>query len=152
MGKRSTFRGYLRTTGIDLVSKRPSPTPGVMPAVIAFTADFAAAAGTGTGKFLPKGAIPLRIDINSAHTGGSSPLADIGLELSTPNDDALVDGLAADADASVDIATTEAGVAMGVEQTETAEITAGTGGGTAGTGTAECYLWYVMADDGDIQD
>ncbi len=63
-----------------------------------------------------------------------------------------MDGIDATADASIDIGTTEAGVAMGVEQTETAEITAGTGGGTPGTGTAECYLWYVMADDGDIQD
>jgi hypothetical protein len=99
---------------------------------------------------MPKGAIVLGIDVVSGHTGGAAPLLNIGLGADV---DALLDGAAADADLSINVATaTTPGVSFGVALTADAEIVAGTGGGTPGTGTSIAYITYVMEDDGAIND
>ncbi len=152
MGTRSTFKGYLRSQGVDGGSKRPpaAASIGVMPIVVHVTVDAADSAATLTGEALPKGAIVLGVAVVSTHVTGSSPLLDVGLGA---DGDALVDGI----DANVDVTTVigdgaTAGADLGVELTETTEISAGTGGGTPGTGTSEVYITYVMADDGKFAD
>lgn len=153
MGKRNTFTGYIRAQGAAEVAARSVVAVGVVPLVLAITGLDATLAGAGllTGKFLPKGAIPLRVDINGAGTGGSSPLLDVGLELGTPNDDALVDGAAVDGDSSVALGSTTDGVQIGVALAETAEITVSDGGGTNATGgTFDLFIWYTFDDDGVI--
>ena len=148
MGTRSTFKGYLRSQGVDGGSKRPpnAASIGVMPIVVHVTVDAADSAATLTGEALPKGAVVTGVQVVSGHTGGASPLLDIGLGA---DGDALVDGIVADGDISTLIgAGATAGVDMGVELAATTEISAGTGGGTPGTGTSEVYITYVMADDG----
>lgn len=155
MGKRNTFTGYVRAQGKPQGRTRDAVTPGVLPAVLAITGIDATLAGAGilTGKFLPKGAIPLRVDVNGGGTGGTTPLLDVGLELATPNDDGLVDGVAVDGDSSNALGTTEAGVLIGTELTETAEVTVSDGGGTNATGgTFDLFITYTFADDGTVND
>lgn len=150
MGKRTTFKGYIRAAGAtsSSSSKLTGPTPGVLPITLAVAVDPTAADGTGTGKYLPLGATVLGIAVVSGHTGGTTPLLNIGLGADV---DALLDGAAADADLAIDVATaTTPGVSFGVALTADAEIVAGTGGGTAGTGTSIAYITYVMEDDGSI--
>ena len=152
MGKRSTVTGYWRARGATSGSSGSitGPTPGVLPITQAVAVDPTAADGTGTGQYMPKGAIVLGIDVVSGHTGGAAPLLNIGLGADV---DALLDGAAADADLSINVATaTTPGVSFGVALTADAEIVAGTGGGTPGTGTSIAYITYVMEDDGAIND
>lgn len=147
MGKRSTTKGYWRQIG----SQDSRVSIGVVPNVLVITGISAllASAGQLTGKFLPKGAIPLRVDINGAGTGGTSPLVDVGLELSTPDDDGLVDGAAVDGDSSVALGSSTDGLLIGTELAETAEVTVSDGGGTNATGgTFDLFIWYTFADDG----
>ena len=145
MGTRSTVKGYWRQGGN---SSSNIATPAVVPSVLAVAVDPVAATGTATGKTLPKGAIVLGIDVVSGHTGGTTPLLDIGL---AAVDDALLNGAAADADLSINVATaTTPGVSFGVELTADSAVTAGTGGGVVGTGTSVAYINYVMADDGVV--
>ena len=150
MGKRSTTSGYWRAHG----DSRRVASPAVMPVTMAVTVDAAAADGTATGKFLPIGAIVLGIDVVSGHTGGTTPLLNIGLDDGvTPDVDGLLNGAAADANLSINVATaTTPGASFGVALTAAAEITAGTGGGTAGTGTSVAYITYTFDDDGKVND
>jgi hypothetical protein len=123
--------------------------------VLAITGLDAGLAGAGllTGKFMPKNAIPLRVDINGAGTGGTTPLLDVGLELSTPDDDGLVDGAAVDSDSSVALGATTDGVLIGTVLAEAAEITVSDGGGTNATGgTFDLFIWYTFSDDGKVND
>lgn len=156
MGKRTTTTGYWRARGAraSSSSKLTGPTPGVLPITLAVPVDPTAADGTGTGKYIPLGAIVLGIAVVSGHTGGTAPLLNIGLDDGvTPDVDGLLDGAAADADLSINVATaTTPGVSFGVALTADAEVTAGTGGGTPGTGTSIAYITYTMDDDGVIND
>jgi hypothetical protein len=110
------------------------------------------AAGILTGYFLPINAIPLRVDVVAGGTGGTTPLLDVGLELDTPLDAGLVDGVPADAatgDSSTGLGATEAGALLGTVLTEQAEITVSDGGGTNATGgTFDIFITYTFDDDG----
>jgi hypothetical protein len=118
--------------------------------VLQFTVDPAASVGTGLGIYLPSGAIVTNIDIVASHTGGITPLLDIGLGANT---DALLDGADAVVNLAINVATaTTPGVEFGVEQSADNEINAGTGGGTPGTLTSEVYMTYIMADDRSLND
>ena len=118
--------------------------------VLQFTVDPAAAETTGLGIFLPLGAIVTNIDIVASHTGGITPLLNIGLGA---NADALLDGAVATTNLAINVATaTTPGVEFGVVQSADNEITAGTGGGTPGTLLNEVYMTYIMSDDLSIQD
>jgi hypothetical protein len=138
---RTTFKGYLRAKGRDVAGVRPA----VLPMVLRVPITAVGAAGQATGYTLPKGAIPLRVDIRSGHTGGTSPLLDVGLGTDV---DGLVDGAVATANLSIALGTATAGVGMGVELTVETAVTTGTGGGTAGTGASTAWIWYTMADNG----
>lgn len=147
MGKRTTTAGYWRQHGDVTRTSTPAPVPCVL-AITGIDATLDGA-GLSTGKYLPVGAIPLRVDINGGGTGGSSPLVDVGLELDTPNDDGLVDGAAVDGDSSNALGGSEAGVLIGTELTEAAEVTVSDGGGTNATGgTFDLFITYTFADDG----
>lgn len=156
MGKRSTITGYWRGRGAteSSSSKSTGPSAAVLPMTMAVVVDPTAADGTVTGKYLPAGAIVLGIDVVSGHTGGVTPLLNIGLDDGvTPDVDGLLDGAAADADLSINVATaTTPGVSFGVALTVDAQISAGTGGGTPGTGTSIAYITYTMSDDGVLND
>ena len=148
MGKRSTFTGYLRARGNSTNSSRTGPTPAVLAMTQAVTVSPVVATGTSTGQYLPEGAIVLGIEVVSGHTGGTSPLLDIGLGA---DDDGLLNGAAADANLSINAATaTTPGVLFGVALTADSLITAGTGGGTPGTGTSVAYITYTVTDDGSL--
>jgi len=151
MGKRSTTAGYWRAHGD---SKRVA-TAAVMPVVLAITGVDAtlAAAGILTGKFMPIGAVPLKVDVVGGGTGGTTPLLDVGLELDTPVDDGLVNGVAADGNSSTVLGATEAGANLGAAMTEAAEVTVSDGGGTNATGgTIDIYVHYTFVDDGVVND
>lgn len=157
MGKKSTTTGYWRQRGGTnaSASKLTGPTPAVVPSVLAVTVDPVAAAGTGTGKYIPAGARIIAITVVSGHTGGTAPLLDLGL---TGTNDGLLDGVVADGDVVTDLVTlapaTGANGALLTGEAEAAdiEVVAGTGGGTPGTGTSVALITYVMDDDGSIQD
>ena len=154
MGKRNTFEGYLRAHGgrpRDVVSA------GVVPVVLAIRGlDATLDAGTLTGKFIPKGAIPLSVDVKESVTasGGTAPKLDVGLELSTPDDDGLVSNAVYDADSRTEIAGASAGVLLGTELAETAEVTYGDDGvGTNNTaGEIDIFITYTFEDDGVVND
>jgi hypothetical protein len=154
MGKRSTVKGYWRAQGATEASSSriPGPAVAVLPVVLAIRGVDAtlAAAGILTGYFLPIGAIPLKVDVFSAATGGTNPLLDVGLELGTPDDDGIVDGLDITA-SNTAIMGTGGGVLLGVPNTELAEITVSDGGGTNATGgTFDLFITYTFDDDGTL--
>jgi len=149
MGKRNTFEGYIRQHG-----GRPRSTvaASVVPSILRIAAlDATVDAGTGTGKFLPAGAIPLRVSVIGGGTGGTAPILDVGLELLTPDDDGLANGLTYDATDVADVVT-KAGALLGTVLAETAEITYGDDGvGTNNTGgTVDLIIEYTFDDDGVI--
>lgn len=152
MGKRSTTSGYWRAHG----DHTRTASPAVLPVVLAVTGVDATLAGAGllTGKFMPIGAIPLRVEVVGGGTGGTTPLLDVGLELATPDDDGLADGVAADGDSSTGIgAGATAGVLLGTTLTEAAEVTVSDGGGTNATGgTIDIFIHYTFSDDGKVND
>lgn len=158
MGKRSTITGYWRARGATEATSSSStgPSAAVVPVCLAITGVDATLAGAGllTGKFMPKDAIPLRVDVNGDGTGGTTPLLDVGLELGTPDDDGLVNGVAADGDSSTALGSgATAGVLLGTVLTETAEVTVSDGGGTNATGgTIDIFIWYTFSDDGKLND
>jgi hypothetical protein len=150
MGTRSTVKGFWRQGGN---SSSNTSTPAVVPSVIvARGLDATADAGTLTGKFLPIGAIPLSVavTVTSAISGGTSPILDVGLELGTPDDDGLANGLDYEADTLTQVADSLAGVLIGQVLTEEAELTYGDDGvGTNNTaGEIDIFVTYVMTDDG----
>ena len=77
MGKRSTTAG---ATGVPTGIAHECPAAAVMPVTLAIRGIDAtlAAAGILTGSFMPIGAIPLRVEVFSAATGGTNPLLDVG--------------------------------------------------------------------------
>jgi hypothetical protein len=150
MGTRSTVKGFWRQGGN---SSSNTSTPAVVPSVIvARGLDATADAGTLTGKFLPIGAIPLSVavTVTSAISGGTTPILDVGLELGTPDDDGLANGLDYEADTLTQVADALAGVLIGQVLTEEAELTYGDDGvGTNNTaGEIDIFVTYVMTDDG----
>lgn len=153
MGTRSTVKGYWRQGGD---SSSNTSTPAVVPSVLIIRdLDATALAGTLTGKFLPRGAIPLSVATSLGTippAGGTGPLLDIGLEYGSPNDDALVDGVNYEADTTTPIGDALAGSDMGFEATQEVEVTYGDDGvGTDNTsGQINIFITYVMADDGSF--
>lgn len=126
-----------------------------MPVCLAITGVDATLAGAGllTGKFMPIGAIPLGVDVVGGGTGGTTPLLDVGLELATPDDDGLADGVAADGNSSSRLGDATAGVLIGTALTEAAEVTVSDGGGTNATGgTIDIFIHYTFSDDGKVND
>ena len=157
MGKRSTVVGYWRARGGTEASgsRIPGPVAAVVPVVLAIRAlDATADAGTLTGKFLPIGAIVLNVSVKESVTiaGGTSPILDIGLELGTPDDNGLADGLDYEASSNTQIGDTLAGVLLGTALTEQAEVTYGDDGvGTNNTsGEIDIFLTYTFDDDGSL--
>lgn len=154
MGKRSTIHGYWRQRGApNPASSASAPSVAVVPSVLHIAGISALLDGAGilTGKFLPVGAMPLRVDILGEGTGGTTPLLDVGLELATPADTALVDGAAADGSSSVALGSATVGTLIGTVLEETAEVTVSDGGGTNATGgTFDLFIWYSFSDDGVI--
>jgi hypothetical protein len=155
MGIRSTIKGYWRASGATEASSSriPAPAVAVVPVVLAIRGIDATLAGTGllTGKFLPIGAIPLSVEVLGQGTGGTSPLLDVGLELGTPDDDGLVDGVDPEVNSTNTLGVTEAGVLLGIPLTEFAEITVSDGGGVNSTGgTFDLFITYTFDDDGVV--
>lgn len=153
MGTRSTIKGFWRQGGD---SSSSTATPAVVPSVLIMRdLDATAVAGTATGKFLPKGAIPLSVSVSLGTippAGGTSPILDIGLEYGSPNDDALADGLDYEAETNTQIGDALAGSDMGFEATSEVEVTYGDDGvGTDNTsGQINIFITYVMTDDGSF--
>jgi len=154
MGKRSTIKGYWRASGAteSSGSSIPGPAVAVVPVVLAIRGLSALLATPGqlTGKYLPVGAIPLRVEVNSAATGGTAPLLDVGLELAAPDDDGLADAIPIAADGAATMGAL-GGVLLGTVLTEQAEITISDGGGVNATGgTIDLYITYTFDDDGSL--
>lgn len=153
MGKRTTTAGYWRQHGDSTRKSTPAPVPCVVAATgLAATAD----AGTGTGKFLPIGAIPLSVSVifTTAASGGTLPILDVGLELATPDDDGLANGLDYTANTNTQIGDTLAGALLGLALTEAVEINYGDDGvGVNNTaGVISIYVTYTFDDDGVVND
>lgn len=153
MGKRSTTTGYWRAHGD---TKRVA-TAAVVPVVLGITGVDATLAGAGilTGKFMPIGAIPLRVDVVGAGgTGGTAALLDVGLELATPDDAALVNGAnVTTTNSVVALGDGTAGTLLGTALTEAAEVTVSDGGGVNNTGgTIDIFIHYTFDDDGVAND
>ena len=149
---RSTTKGYFRAHGGNVAD---GASPAVIPVVLAIRGlDATVDAGTLTGKFIPKGAIPLSVAVveSVAAAGGTAPILDIGLELATPDDNGLADGLAYDATTNTQIADALAGVLLGTELAETAEVTYGDDGvGVNNTsGEIDIFITYTFDDDGTV--
>lgn len=151
MGIRSTVKGYWRQRGSGSESVA---TPAPVLSSLAVTFDGAAANTTLTGKWLPKGAIILSVDINSGHTGGTTPAYDIGLNSGTPDPDGIVNGAVSTTTQRLLLDSAEAGASfVGVALTADTEITAGDDGtGTAGTGNITAFIMYTYDDDGVVND
>lgn len=132
---RTTITGYSRQYGSNKGS-----TPAVHMSIIQFTIDISQASSTGTGKFLPKGCIPVGTEDYSGGGSGASTV-DIGLVGGTVTD--LANELVAFQPSNREIT----GDALGVELTALTEITAGAGG-VAGTGNVLFGVYYIMLDDG----
>ena len=157
MGIRSTITGYWRARGAtnSSSSRIPGPAAAVVPVVIAIKGlDATADAGTGTGQFLPIGAIPLSVSVFESTTiaGGTNPILDIGLEFGTPDDNALANGLDYEISTNTQIGDALAGVELGAVQTEMAEITYGDdGAGTNNTsGEIDIFVMYTFDDDSSL--
>lgn len=149
MGRRSTFEGYLRSHG---GRNRNDVPAAVVPVVLRIAGlDATVDAGTGTGKFLPLGAIPLTVTVIGGGTGGTAPILDVGLALAVPDVDGLANGLTYDATDRADVVT-KAGVLLGTVLAEQAEITYGDDGvGVNNTGgTVDLLIEYTFDDDGSI--
>lgn len=131
---RTSLTGYARQYGSG-----KGATPAVHMSIIQFTLDISQASTTGTGKFMPKGAIPIGAENFS---GNGTPVSTIDI------------GIAGDPDAFANelfsfIRTNREvdGVLLGIELTADIEITAGAGA-TSGTGNVLVGVYYMMADDG----
>lgn len=138
MGTRSTVTGYWRQNG-NAASQ--VATPAVYKAYIAVAFDPTAAAA-GTGKYLPKGAIPLGVTSLGGSTGGISPTVDVQLAGGTAA--GLANELASDA-YGAEVVT---GADLGAALTADTEIEAGVGGSAATGGTTTVLVSYLMQDDG----
>lgn len=141
MGTRSTVKGFWRQGGR---SGSNVSTPAAVASSLEVTFDAALANTTATGKFLPAGANIVRVDIVSAHTGGTTPAMDIGTAAAP---DGIINGATSTANIGIGLASlgtlTAASIAADVE------ITAGDDGtGTAGTGNVTAWITYIMSDDG----
>ena len=134
---RTSHTGYLRQYG----GPGKAGTPAVFLSGIQFDVD-PTAASAGTGKFLPRGAIPLFVqNIRGGASGGVSPTLDIG---TTGDNDGFANELDADAATSLVVG----GALLGGELLVDTEIFAGVGASAATGGTCLVTVWYAMADDG----
>lgn len=133
---RTSYTGYLRQYGGP--SKRNN-TPAVYQSLIQFSLDISVASTTGTGKFLPVGAIPIGAQ-NIGGNGTATSTIDIGV---TGTVDAFANELPGDAVSAMVVT----GTALGTPLTVSTEITAGAGA-VAGTGTVILAVHYIMQDDG----
>ena len=133
---RSSFVGYIRQYG-----STKKATPAVFKAVAQFTMD-PTVASAGIGVFLPKGAIPVGVQVVSGGaTGGTDPDIDIGVV-------GDADGFAADIAADTTSAEVVGGGLFGVELLIDTEISAGVGASAATGGSVIASVSYIMADDG----
>jgi hypothetical protein len=133
---RSTTKGYWRQAGTD------GGTPAVYKAFIKLSFDPTATVA-GTGKYLPKGAIPLGVTTLGGGTGGISPTVDVQLAGGTTA--GLANELSAD---TLDAAEVQTGADLGVALTADTEIQAGVGASAATGGTTTVLVSYLMEDDG----
>ena len=156
MGNRTTHTGYLRQRGATSSSSSRSngPSAGVVPSIVHFqiAADFGLDAGILSGVILPTGATVLRVDFNVLSLAGhTTPAIDIGIEGSTPDDNALVSAFDISSSGSVNMETATSGLEMGQVITEDSEITYTDMSSTQATaGTIDIYIWYTFADDGKL--
>jgi len=133
---RTSNTGYIRQYG-----STKAATPAVMMAAVQFTFDPTQAAGTPTGAFVPKGAIPISSQSYGGATGGASPTVDIGMGA---NHSGLGNDLAADAASPFAGAQNLTGIELAIDT----EIVAGVGNSAATGGTVTASVYYIMADDG----
>lgn len=138
MGTRSTVKGYWRQGGNAAADVA---TPAVYKAYVAVSFD-PTAASAGSGKYLPKGAIPIGVTSLGGGTGGISPTVDVALSGGTAA--GLANELAADA-YGAEVVT---GADLGVALTADTEIDVGVGASAATGGTTTVLVSYVMQDDG----
>jgi hypothetical protein len=135
MGSFTTSKGYRRTKHTKL------STPAVDVLALQVTQD-PTAASAGTGKYLPKGCIPLWVsNVNGGATGGTSPTIDVGTSVDP-------DGFANELDADGVTAPVVTGALLGVELTADTEIYAGVGASAATGGSVILNVYYMFADDG----
>jgi len=148
MGKRSTFGGYVRQRAgtNSSTSRATGPTPAVFKAFVAVTFDPTQVLA-GTGKVLPKGAVPLGVTGLGGGTGGISPTVDLSLAGGAAG--GLANELPADAAAAAEVQT---GAELGAALTADTEIEAGVGASAATGGTVTALVSYIMVDDGVIND
>lgn len=153
MGKRNTYTGYIRAHGSGDRAPRDQISAGVLPVVLAVSvADASQAATTLVGKALPAGAIVLGIRCKTGVTGGTTPTINVGLNFrgtETDDPDGLALNLPVTADAECDFEQNP-GALLGTALLEDADITCGTGTGTAGTGGVTLYITYTFEDDGKL--
>lgn len=141
MGIRATIGGYWRQRG----GPEGLGTPATFKAFIAVSFDPTAAIA-GTGKYLPKGAIPLGVTGLGGGTGGISPTVDVQLAGGTAA--GLANELAADA-TTAEVVT---GADLRAALTADTEIEAGVGASAATGGTFTALVSYIIADDGKRND
>ena len=133
---RNTTNAYWREAGNE------NATPAVGLLCLQFTLD-PTAASAGTGKTLPKGAIPVSVqNLNGGATGGASPTIDVG---TSGDPDGFANELAADA-VTDQVSTT--GALIGTPLTANTEIYAGVGASAATGGSVLVGVYFIMEDDG----
>lgn len=141
MGKRSTFRGYIRQVGAG--TRKSVATPVPVPSVLVLSFPANQAAGTPTEKVLPKGARVIETVYNGAGTGGTTPTFNIGY-------DGAPGAIVTDGDADGGLLRV---IALSAPLTADAEVLAGAGAVTPATGgTITAAIHYVMDDDGAFND
>lgn len=146
MGRRSTITGYWRQRGD---SADPATPAGVL-SVLLVTFNPSQAAGTATGVYMPKGAIPMfAFALNSAGTGGTNPTFDVGLE-GVANDALINEG---DADTEVKtLISLNSAYGLADVLTTKRQILAGQGASAATGGTVTVGIVFAMNDDQSVQD
>lgn len=152
MGKRSTFTGYIRQRGATASSSSSltGPTPAVSLLVTPdITFDATQASTTGTGVYLPAGAVPTFAKVTGANSTGGAGTNTVDVGLAGGNADALI----AEGDADTQSAAIlTSGTSLDVALTADAQITAGAGAVAATGGTVSVRVYYYMSDDGVIND
>jgi hypothetical protein len=138
---RSTISGYWRQRG----GPEGLGTPATFKGHILVTFDPTQVLA-GTGKYLPKGAIPIGVTGLGGGTGGISPTVDLSLAGGAAG--GLANELAADA-TTAEVTT---GAELRIALTADTEIEAGVGASAATGGTFQALVSYIIADDGKRND
>ena len=147
MGKRTTTAGYWRQRGgtTGSTGKSTGPTPAVVPSMLKVSFD-PTQVSAGLGVYLPKGARVTNVQGYGGATGGIAPTVDIGI-LGT------LDGFGAELPAgAVTGLDSQPGSLVGTVLTADQEVYGGVGASAATGGTVTAGIFYVMDDDGSIQD